>query len=278
MVKNSTENTFPERVYQLLILLISMAGFVPKNASIPRTIVMIASIVFAIYMVNYQPDNSGLAVIYFILVEILYLGFITIVLSKNGLRHWFIKKWPDENKGYLAFEAILGFLFFHNFVSIGYIASSNTGNLFYNIPREFLLIIVAVMFVSGFTIKILSAKVLTIEIYYWKDMFLGKKIKDFIVSGPYKYFSNPMYGIGQLQAYATAIWYGSEYGLIAAFLNQFLIFSFYFLVEKKFINRVYQRNISEHSNRKRSTIGQLKAKELVLNMYNKFNLNNNKHE
>ena len=76
-------------------------------------------------------------------------------------------------------------------------------------------------------------------IYYWKDMFLGRKICEFVVTGPYKYFSNPMYGIGQLPAYAAAIWYGSKHGLIAAFVNQCLIFSFYFLIEKKFIKRVY---------------------------------------
>jgi len=58
-------------------------------------------------------------------------------------------------------------------------------------------------------------------------------------SGPYKYFKNPMYGLGQLQAYAMAIWYGSMYGLTAAFLNQVLIFTFYYLVEIRFINRVY---------------------------------------
>ena len=72
-------------------------------------------------------------------------------------------------------------------------------------------------------------------------MFLGKKISDFVVAGPYKYFSNPMYGLGQLQAYATALWFGSKYGLIAAFLNQFSIFLFFYLVEKKFIQRVYQK-------------------------------------
>jgi protein-S-isoprenylcysteine O-methyltransferase Ste14 len=85
--------------------------------------------------------------------------------------------------------------------------------------------------------------VVSIDIYYWKDMFLGKKITEFVVTGPYKFLSNPMYGVGQLQAYALAIWYGSETGLMAAFVNQFLIFTFYFTVEKKFINRVYLSNI-----------------------------------
>jgi protein-S-isoprenylcysteine O-methyltransferase Ste14 len=227
-----------KNMYGFVVLIISMAGFVPKNATLPRAIVMLISLGFAYYLSNYQPFNSDWAITYFLTFEILYVGFITIALSKNGLRLWFIKKWGEEH-GYLAFEAILGFLFFHNGVSIGYIASSTPGNLYHFIPENLLLILVAIMFVFGFLIKILAAKAVTIEIYYWKDMFLGRKISDFVVSGPYKYFKNPMYGLGQLQAYAMAIWYGSTYGLTAAFLNQALIFTFYYLVETEFIKRVY---------------------------------------
>jgi len=248
MTKNNTKTNLLKKIYHFLILLISMAGYVPKNATILRTMVMIASLAFAIYLGNYQPNNSKLAISYFLLSEAFYLGFITIVLSKNGLRHWFIRNWGGENDGYLTFEAILGFLFFHNGVSIGYIASASPDSLFNFINRDFLLVIAAMLFISGFTIKIFAAKVVTIEIYYWKDMFLGKKISDFVITGPYKYFRNPMYGIGQLQAYATAIWYGSKYGLMAAFLNQLLIFSFYYLVEKKFIKRVYQKTYPSRIN------------------------------
>jgi protein-S-isoprenylcysteine O-methyltransferase Ste14 len=237
---DNAKTSFLKKVYLFLILLISMAGFVPKNATVFRTIAMFCSLTFAFYLGKYQPENSDLAILYFILSEVFYLSFITIVLSKNGLRHWFIRRWGNENEGYFAYEAILGFLFFHNGVSIGYIASSSQGSLFHFIPKDFLFIIVAIMFITGFIIKIWAAKVVKIEIYYWKDMFLGKKIFDFVVAGPYKYFDNPMYGIGQLQAYAIAMWYGSKYGLIAAFLNQFLIFLFFYLVEKKFIKRVYQ--------------------------------------
>lgn len=199
---------------------------------------MLVSLAFAYYLSNYQPLNSSLAIPYFMAFEVFYVGFISLALSKNGLRLWFIKTWGEEN-GYLAFEAILGFLFFHNGVSIGYLASSTPSDLFHVIPENLLWIIVAILFISGFVIKILAAKAVTIEIYYWKDMFLGRKISDFVVSGPYKYFKNPMYGLGQLQAYATAIWYGSTYGLAAAFINQALIFTFYYLVENEFINRVY---------------------------------------
>lgn len=231
------------RVYHFLILLISMAGYVPKNATVSRTITMASSLVFALYVVNCQPNNTKLSILYFLISEVLYLGFLIIVLSKNGLRLWFIKKWGNENDGYLTYEAILGFLFFHNAISIGYIASSTPDTLFNFIPRDFLTILVSIMFITGFAIKISAAKIVTIEIYYLKDMFVGRKISDFVETGPYKYLSNPMYGIGQLQAYATAIWYGSQYGLIAAILNQVLVFSFFYLVEWKFIKRTYQKSI-----------------------------------
>jgi protein-S-isoprenylcysteine O-methyltransferase Ste14 len=220
-----------------------MAGFVPKHATIPRTIAIASSIAFSIIIAFYHPDNATFGVVYFIISEIFYLGFIFLVLSENGYRHWLIKRWKNEEEGYLAFEAVLGFMFFHNGASLGFVASSSPGSLFGFIDKNFLLIIAGLMTLTGFIIKIWAAKVVSIDIYYWKDMFLGKKITEFVETGPYKFLNNPMYGIGQLQAYAFAIWHGSATGLIAAFINQILIFTFYYTVEKKFIRRVYQSNI-----------------------------------
>ncbi len=222
-----------------------MSGYVPRNATRFRRILILLSLVFIYYFVYYQQDNPKAAIIYFIVSEVCYFGFITSVLSRNGLRHWFIKKWGGEDEGYTAYETILGFLFLQNGAGIGYIASSNPGTLFRSVPNEIFYPIVIIMFITGLTIKILAAKAVSIEIYYWKDMFLGRKISDFIATGPYKYFSNPMYGIGQLQSYAAALWYGSGYGLIAAFLNQVLLFIFYFLVEKKFILRTYGKPVPD---------------------------------
>ena len=204
-----------------------------------RTVSIFLSLVSALYLSHYHPYNTNIAFLYFIISEVLYIGFISVVLSEKGLRHIFHAKWKNENEAYKAFETILGFLFFHNAVSIGYVASSTPGNLLDFLNKDMLLIIVTLMFVTGFLVKITAANVVSIEIYYWKDMFLGRKITDFVVSGPYKYLNNPMYGIGQLPAYAVAIWYGSVYGLMAAVLNQILIFSFYYFIERKFIRGVY---------------------------------------
>lgn len=250
MTKTRKDKSLLRKIYDLLIVFISIAGYVPKNATLPRTIAIVGSIAMVIYIGNQQAHNSGLAISYFFLIEAVYIGFITTVLSENGVRHWFIKKW-GEDEGYLNFEAILGFLFFHNGFSIGYIAAANPGRLFSFIDRGSLLIIVAVLSACGFAVKLFAAKAVSVEIYYWKDMFLGKKISDFVITGPYKFLKNPMYGIGQLQAYAFAAWYGSAYGFMAALVNQLLIFSFYYLAEKKFIKRVYQAIPAMHISKAR---------------------------
>ncbi len=239
MLMDKSNDNFFKSIYHYIILLISMAGFVTKNATVLRATAISVSLAFSLYLINYQSDNQSLAFIYFLVSEILYVGFIMLVLSKDGYRYWFMRKWKNEEEGYLAFEGILGVLFFHNALSLGFVASSTAGSFSLIDNKSLLFTIVAIPFVTGFLIKILAAKVVTIEIYYWKDMFLGRKICDFVVSGPYKYLSNPMYGLGQMQAYAAALWYGSGYGLLAAILNQSLIFTFYFMFEKKFIERTY---------------------------------------
>ena len=240
MEKGENQNTgIMKKIRTFIEIVISMAGFVPHSATIFRIIIMEASLGFSFYLNIYFPLSPAIAIIYFLFAEILYLGFISTVLPENGLREWFLRKWGDENKAYRAYETILGFLFFHNGASIGYIASSSPGTLFNIENRGVIFLVLPLLIAFGFIIKIWAAKVVSVDIYYWKDMFLGRKICDFVVNGPYKYFSNPMYGIGQLPAYATALWYGSQIGLMAAVVNQLLIFTFYFLAEKKFIKRVY---------------------------------------
>lgn len=238
MVGKKTFVVLYQRAVKLLEILLSISGYVPKHASVLRTIVMSTALLFCLYIYSFQTTNKPLAVAYFAISEIAYIGFLFLSLSKNGLRKWYIRKWGEE-KGFLAFEATIGFLFFNNGTSIGFMSLVMAGDTFSNFPELLIGVIVVSMFTFGFWIKIWAAATTGIDTYYWKDMFLDRKIRDFVVSGPYKYFSNPMYGVGQMQAYAIAISYGSIPGLIVAVLNQFLVFSFFYTVEKSFINRIY---------------------------------------
>lgn len=215
-----------------------MSGFVPGHATPARVAVMSASVAFVYYLALFHPGNRPLAVGYALGSILCYVGFICIVLPRNGLRHWFVKRWGEE-RGYLTFEAMLGFLFLHDGAAIGFVATSSPGNALAFLPREVVVSLAAVLFIVGCVTKYWATIAVSVDIYYWKDMFLGRKVRDFVETGPYEHLSNPMYGVGQLQAYAVAVWFGSPTGLIIALINQCCVFLFYFAVEKPFIRRTY---------------------------------------
>ncbi len=248
----SNKNAFAkffDKITSFASLLLSTIGYVPQHATKIRTIAILSSIAFIVFLTKYYPDNFKIAVIYFVISLAFYIGFITLVLRKKGYRLWLIKKYGAE-KGFLIYEAILGFIFFNCGSALGYVAVSTSGVLFNYINKELLTVIAIILFVIGVTVKLWAAKVVSIDIYYWKDMFLGKKICKFVVSGPYKYLSNPMYGAGQLQIYGTALFYGSIPGLIAAVLYQSSVFSFHFAVEKPFIDRIYLKKHKKKNSKK----------------------------
>jgi protein-S-isoprenylcysteine O-methyltransferase Ste14 len=225
-------------IKKLIHTVLSVSGFVPEHTGIIRTFFMLGSVLFSVAVLpNYEQINFAVA--YFAFSTIAYIGFISLVLPENGLKLKLIEKYGEE-KAYEHYEGFLAFAFFHNGVSLTFISQSSSGSGFWgNVPTPVLMTIVVILFTVGAGIKIWSAWVVGVPIYYWKDLFVGRKICDFVITGPYKYLSNPMYGIGQLQVYAIAIYYNSIYGIIFGAVNQLLVFQFFFTVEKPFIHRTY---------------------------------------
>lgn len=234
-----------KKLLDFITLFLSISGFVPNHATILRTIVMTFTFFFCIYLINSPSLNPVFAVWFFLISTSAYIAFLYVVLPQRGLRLWLIRKFGGEQEGYLTYEAVLSFLFFINGSSIGYISAAFEQSLPFKIDKHIIQPLALLLFVFGWIIKIWAAKVVGVDIYYLKDMFYGKKISKFVEEGPYKFINNPMYGLGQLQTYATALWYLSLPGLIAALINQLAIFSFYHLHEKKFIKRVYLDEINK---------------------------------
>ena len=227
-------------IKKLVHTILSISGFVPEHMTWVRSVFMLGSILLTVFVLT-EYLHVNYAIAYFVGSTLVYLGFIFLVLPERGLRLKLIEKLGEE-KAYLYYEGFLAFAFFHNGASLTFISQSSVGSGFLeNIPAVIVMGLVAILFAVGLVVKIWSAYVVGIPIYYWKDMFLGRKVSDFVVTGPYKYLSNPMYGIGQIQVYAIAIYYNSIYGLIFGAINQALVFLFYFAAEKPFIYRTYIR-------------------------------------
>lgn len=235
-----------KEITDFLKIFLALSGFVPNPVSIARIILMLSVFFISLWITNYASEKQAWALSYFLISTSVYISFIYIVLPQNGLRHWFIKTYGGEQKGYVAYETVLGCLFFLNGSSLGFISSAFPGTVpFDDVIQTIIDGVAIILFLTGFVIKIWATKVVSVGIYYWKDMFLGRKIRDFVVRGPYKYVNNPMYGLGHLTAYGVALWYFSFYGLIATIINQVAVFSFYFLVEKKFIRSVYSEPVQQ---------------------------------
>lgn len=242
----NTMNTVKKLIHTVL----SVSGFVPEHTGIIRTFFMLGSVLFAAGVLPHF-EQLNFAMAYFAFSTIAYIGFISLVLPENGLKLKLIEKYGEE-KAYEHYEGFLAFAFFHNGVALTFISKSSAGSGFWgDVPAAVLMTAVVIIFSFGVGIKIWSAWVVGVPIYYWKDLFMGRKICDFVVTGPYKYLSNPMYGIGQLQMYAIALYYNSMYGIIFCVINQLLVFLFYFTVESPFIYRTYiqpQKKYSESGN------------------------------
>jgi protein-S-isoprenylcysteine O-methyltransferase Ste14 len=233
-----------KRIFQFIKLFLSVSGFVPAHATIIRTIVMAFTVFLSVNLINTPSLGHVFAVCFFVSSTSAYIAFLYVVLPQNGLRLWLMRRFGEE-EGFLTYEAILSFLFFVNGASIGYISLAFKDSLPFTVDKDILQSTSFVLFIAGWFIKLWAAKVVGVDIYYWKDMFYGKKITEFVVEGPYKFISNPMYGLGQMQSYATALWYLPFPGFIAAIINQLAVFSFYQLHEKKFIKSVYLEDASE---------------------------------
>lgn len=225
-------------VKKLIHTIVSISGFVPEHMTVLRAFFMLGSVLVSIVILPKYADVEY-AIGYFTFSTLVYIGFIFLVLPQYGLRLKLIERFGEE-KAYLYYEGFLAFAFFHNGVGLSYISQSSVGSGFFDsVPSLVLMLLVGVLFTVGMVVKIWSAIVVGIPVYYWKDMFLGRSVSEFVVTGPYKYLSNPMYGVGQVQVYAIAIYYNSIYGLIFGAINQALVFFFYFAVERPFIYRTY---------------------------------------
>lgn len=213
-----------------------MSGLRVYHFKNSRFISLALSVAFYYYLVHLNSFSA--AMYYFIIATVVHYLFLFGIFMKNGIADSLIKKFGEE-KAFLLYEVWMGVVFFHNGASSGYIIAVNHALNLSFISSWILLPLGIICFIAGFGIKIWATLTVGVDAYYYKDLFHRKSFSDFKVSGPYKYFANPMYGIGHLYGYGTALLYGSLMGLLAIFLNQMLVFLFYYTIEKPHVKRVF---------------------------------------
>jgi protein-S-isoprenylcysteine O-methyltransferase Ste14 len=166
-----------------------------------------------------------------------------------------------EIKAWNIYEMQTSFMFFQRGLSFGLLTHATqwtiidfVSNHFFSITPEsivalkYLCMIVGfLLVVVGFWVNTAATFVIGIDTYYYKDLFLKRSLVDFKVEGPYKYFSNPMYGIGQSSAYGASLFVGSLSGIVVTILNQVMMYTFYFLIEKPHIAKMIEGSIMKQA-------------------------------
>jgi len=191
-------------------------------------------IAISIFITNVVIENN-----YFLMYSIIcwafyYLG-MTIILG-TGIKRWMRSKFGEEN-AWKLFQIILGIMFFN--IGSGISTAALYNQEVFLLPTLLMWTLVIPIFIVGFGIKFWATWIVGIDTYYYKDLFFEKSHGEWKESGPYKWVSNPMYGIGYLHSYCLGIMFGSIYGLIFAFICHVSIFIFYYLAESPFIKKTY---------------------------------------
>jgi protein-S-isoprenylcysteine O-methyltransferase Ste14 len=174
---------------------------------------------------------------FLILFAIRYL-FLFGGFGKRGFSRSMIRVF-GEGRGWDIYELITSLLFFQRGLCFGLLAQATGGQLF-GVPNHFTTIAGIVFLLIGLWVNVAGSLVIGIDTYFYKDLFLERAIGEFQVKGPYKYFQNPMYGIGQLSGYGAALIVGSYVGIIATFLNQLTMYVFNYLIEKPHIHSMFK--------------------------------------
>lgn len=182
------------------------------------------------------------SIFFFTLLFVLRYGVLFGSFGNKGLAPKMISRY-GETKAYAYYEAFTGFMFFYRSTSINFLILQTAGSLnLFHVYHNGCIVLAWVMIIGASVVNIWATIIIGVDVYYYKDMFMGRAVGNFEMKGPFRYFSNPMYGIGQLSAYGLALLSGSLWGLLAAVLNQIVMYIFYFLYEKPHIDRLFGKN------------------------------------
>lgn len=227
---------FP-KIFYLVEVILAYSGIVLKRYTWGRAVAFALSLV-GLFLLN-QQKTFTVAVVYTAVSCLGYPLFLYITFKKGGLKERWLKKWGKQ-KAYQYYESIICMVFFHAGSSVVYFnqvfASHDFSTLFGSLSVS---TVGYLFFAIGLFCKLASLYATGVGIYYYRDMFISEKIVPFQVNGLYKYFTNPMYGVGHLHAYGLALLSDSFHAFLLAVFNQVAIFAFYYLLERPFVHSFY---------------------------------------
>ena len=192
-----------------------------------------------LFVAIFNRADLTIALVYFALSFSVRYLFLFLSFIPGGIAERLKRRFGEE-RGYAIYEAATATMFFHSGVCFSCLlhATAWMGPV---VPHGYHALAGGVgtfLSLTGFVVNIWATLIIGVDIYYYRDLFLGRFLGEFKHEGPYRMFKNPMYGVGQSAAYGAALMNGSIPCLLATMLNQGMMYIFYFTIERPHIRKL----------------------------------------
>lgn len=236
-----------DRIKKIVHVLFAMSGILIDKLNYVRLLQFAVIVVsFLFYRIVLNNTDFRIAVAYFLLVWLTRYVFLFTSFIKGGIAERLKSRFGEE-KGFEVYQFFTAIMFFQGTLSFSLLVNKSSLFDFWPFRSYQDILVAAGMLVSatGMLVNVWSALIIGIDVYYYKDLFVGRPVTEFKKEGPYKFISNPMYAIGQAGGYGTALMFGSFAGLAGILLNQVLMYIFYYTVEKPHVIKFFGENLAK---------------------------------
>jgi protein-S-isoprenylcysteine O-methyltransferase Ste14 len=181
---------------------------------------------------------GGLAFVYHIASRLAYVVGVGVALSRQDREQIFTRR-DGVEAGFRRFRRMAATVMNNDGVSFVLLCFVTRQTI--HLAPAVLLTGGGALILLGVSTKLWAAARLGSAAYYWHNFFAPGELVAPDPPGPYRYFKNPMYTVGNLHMYGAALVLGSLPGLVAAAFDQAAIMTFYRLVEKPHFDALTRR-------------------------------------
>lgn len=222
---------------------IESAGFVFEKLTPLRVTIMVTAAISTYLTWTFRGSISVSFVYWYAAFHFVFRQSVLMLsFTEKGIVYQLKKKYGVK-KGYDIYEFITGMSFFHRSVSyVLLIEHTSLIDIPFLNPYIVYFKIISYLFIAiGLVVNTWSYLLIKRETYYYLDMYYGRFLVDFKQEGPYSWVKNPMYSLGQLPSYGTALALFSVAGLVLTTLNVISCYIFYYSFELPHIKRVLKK-------------------------------------
>jgi protein-S-isoprenylcysteine O-methyltransferase Ste14 len=222
-------------LWRMVSTVFAMAGWRLEHLNAVWVVGSVASVYLSHVLISRA--DWRFTVPYFLSTLVFYYGGNALILRSEIPGRVIARL--GEGRAFRVYETLAGLMFLNQGLGVGCMAALHVPLVEDVVPAPAFLAAGAALFAVGLVFKLWATLTVGVDVYFFRDMFLGRPLAPACEGGPYRFLRNPMYSVGQLQGYGYALLFGSLPGVVAAAAGHLLIYAFYAVAERPFVRSMY---------------------------------------